>query len=222
MTNTMKNIFLDNNEQELFKNLALRYVEIAAKEGIKVVPFESPEMPLFEAATPELRKKATDSLKTIVDTLEETIAHGENAINSKRLIWRALGKLSLVPGPDIFEQFGDDDVVIIYQENQTIIFWNLQFFKYASFTVEQLFFTAWYNFTKRDPAIHEKLYAMALNIISGKITKTFKPDVPGHEVQEIDTLGCNKTWMELPVGSVLTRDGVLGGILIVQKMRLIG
>ncbi len=208
-------------EAEIFRELALRYKEIGAKEGIRIIPFLSPEMPLFQKATPEERSKAIGYLTTIVDIHEETLAAGDQTLNTRKLIWRALSKLSLIPGPDIFNHFSDDDVVLIYQENQSALFWNIQFFKYTSLTVEQLFFCTWHEFTKRPAEIHQKLYEMAVNVLSGKITKNFIPGVPGHEVQEIDTLESIRTWMEIPFGSVLTKNGVLGGILIVQKMRVL-
>ncbi len=208
-------------EAEVFRELALRYKEIAAKEGIRIIPFKSPEMTLFQKATPEERSKAIKYLKTIVDIHEETLAAGDRAVNSRRLIWRALSKLGLVPGPDIFEHFSDEEVVLIYQENQTIIFWNLQFFRYTSLTVEQLFFSRWHEFTERAPEIQQKLIDTVMNILSGKITKNFVPGVPGHEVQEVNTLENIRTWMEIPFGSVLTKDGAFGGFLIVQTMKVL-
>lgn len=208
-------------EADVFRELALRYKDIAAKEGIRIIPFQSPDLTLFQQATHDERRQAISYLKTIVDIHEETIAGGDKAVNSRRLIWRALSRLSLVPGPDIFEHFGDDEVVLIYQENQTIIFWNLQFFKYTSLTIEQLFFSRWHEFTERAPEIHQKLVSVVMKVLSGEITKNFEPDVPGHEVQEINTLENIRTWMEIPFGSVLTKNGTFGGFLIVQTMRII-
>lgn len=211
----------NTGEAEEFRELALRYKEIGAREGIRIIPFQSPEMTLFQKASQEERSKAIKYLKTIVSIHEETLAAGDHAVNSRRLIWRALGKLSLVPGPDIFEHFSDDDVVIIYQGNQTILFWNLQFFRYTSLTVEQLFFSCWHEFTERDPEIQQKLIEVVTKILNGEITKNFVPGVPGHEVQELNTLENIRTWMEIPFGSVLTHEGAFGGFLIVQKMRII-
>ncbi len=213
----------DSGEQEAkrFRTLALRYQEIGANYGIKLNPFRSPEMPLFEKASSEERKKATDFLEYIVGIHEETLAALEVPINTRQLVWRALRKINLVPGPEVFDSIADDDVVVIYNDAQSAIFWNLQFFKFSSLSVEEMFFGVWYNFTKRDPAIHQKLYEMAVNVITGKITGTFVPGVPAHEVQEIDTIECVKTIMEIPYGSVLTKDGKFGGILIVQRMTVI-
>lgn len=208
-------------EADVFRELALRYKDIAAKEGIRIIPFQSPDLTLFQQASHDERRQAISYLKTIVDIHEETLAGGDKAVNSRRLIWRALSRLSLVPGPDIFEHFSDDDVVLIYQENQTIIFWNLQFFKYTSLTIEQLFFSRWHEFTERAPEIHQKLIGVVMKILSGEITKNFEPGVPGHEVQEINTLENIRTWMEIPFGSVLTKNGSFGGFLIVQTMRII-
>ncbi|MES2525554.1 MAG: hypothetical protein V4598_00645 [Bdellovibrionota bacterium] len=221
MGETAKN--LDSGEQEAkrFRTLALRYQEIGAIYGIIIHPFRSPDMPYFERATSAQRKKATDFLESIVDIHEETLAAKVAAINTKQLIWRALRRLSLVPGPQAFDSIADNDVVVIYGENQSAIFWNLQFFQFSSLSVEEMFFGVWHNFTKRDPAIHKKLYEMALDIISGKITGTFTPDVPPHEVQEIDSLECIKTMMGLPSISVLTSMGHFAGMLIVQRMKII-
>ena len=209
------------SEAKRFRTLALRYQEIAANAGIKLHPFRSPDMPLFEKASPDVRKAATDFLETIVSIHEETIADAETPINTQQLLWRALRRFSLVPESDIFGKITNDDVTIIYDDSQRAIFWNLQFFKFASLSVEEMFFGVWYEFTKRTPEIQQKLYEMAVNIISGKITGTFTPGVPPHEVQEVGTLECLKTMMEIPYGSVLTKNGKLGGILIVQRMRII-
>ncbi len=208
-------------EAKRFRTLALRYQEIGAAYGIKLHPFRSPDMPFFEKATPEVRKKATDFLETIVDIHEETLAAKEAAINTKQLVWRALRRLSLIPGPDVFDSIADNDVVVIYGENQSALFWNLQFFKFSSFSVEEMFFGVWHNFTKRDPGIHKILYDMAMDIISGKITGNFVPPVPPHEVQELDSIECIKTIMDMPIGSVLTKNGNFAGILMVQRMTII-
>jgi PAS domain-containing protein len=210
-----------SSEAKRFGRLALRYQEIANAVGIKLHPFRSPEMPLFLKATPEERKTATDFLETIVSIHEETISESEAPINTQQLLWRALRRFSLIPGPDIFSQITNEDVTLIYDESQRAIFWNLQFFKFSSLSVEELFFGHWYKFTKRSPEIQQKLYEMAVNVISGKITGSFIPGVPPHVVEEIDTLECIKTIMEIPYGSVLTNNGKFGGILIVQKMRII-
>lgn len=218
-------LLLDNEwgtgEAERFRRLALRYQEIGALYGIKLNPFRAPHMPFFQKATPEQRKAACDHLDIIVSIHEETMAASESAINTKQLLWRALRRLSLVPRPEALDLFGDEDVVLIYNEEQLVMFWNLQFFKHSSITVEELFFAPWYNFTKREPAMQQKLMQMAQDLLSGRITGTFTPDVPEHLVEEVDTLECLKVMMAIPCGSILTKNGNWGGVLIVQKMRVI-
>lgn len=210
-----------SSEIKRFKELALRYQEIGAQFGVNIYPYRSPEMPFFAKATSEERKKATDLLELIVSIHEETLAATEAPINTRQLIWRALRRLSLIPGSDVFERLTDEDVVVIYDENQQSIFWNLQFFRFSSFSVEEMFFVPWFKFTQRDPAIKDQLYKMAVDVITGKITGTFIPEAPPHEVQEIDSIECLKTEMSFPFGSVLTKDGRFGGILMVQKMKIL-
>lgn len=203
-----------------FRTLALRYVEIGFQEGVRVIPFLSPEMPLFAKATAEERQKATDSLRTIVGIHEETLSSGTGALNSQQLIWRALTKFNLIPEPEVFTKFKSEDIVLVYDDQQTLVFWNLQFFKYVSLSVEQLFLDKWYLFTKRDPAVQEKIAQMASNAFSGKYSGTFEINIPGHEVEEVGTLENVKSWMEILWGSILKRNKNFGGLLIVQRMRL--
>lgn len=209
------------NLAQEFKALALRYSEIGAKEGVRVIPFLAPEMPLFAKASEDEQKNATELLRTIVGIYEETLAAGSNALNPQQLIWRALAKFKLIPEPDVFSRFKIEDIVLVYNEQQTLVFWNLQFFKYVSLSVEQLFLDKWYLFTKRDPAVQEKITQMAINAFSGKYSGTFKIDIPGHEVEEVGTLENVKSWMDILWGSILTRDQNFGGLLIVQRMRLL-
>ena len=53
------------------------------------------------------------------------------------------------------------------------------------------------------------------------MTGFFVPGVPGHVVEEVNTLECIRTWMEIPWGAILTHNGLLGGILIVQRMKVL-
>lgn len=227
MSQKAKNLseeFEDENDTkglERFKGLALRYQEIGALYGIRIHPFRGADLPYLSQATPEERSKAADFLELILSIHEETLTATEAPINTRQLLWRALGRFSLVPGRDIFDHLTDEDVVILYDDQQRAIFWNLQFFKVSSFSVEELFFGQWFKFTKRDPSIQAKLYEMAVKIISGEITGNFIPDVPPHEVEEIDSIERIKTLMALPFGSVLKRESKFGGILLVQRMKVL-
>src|SRR5690349_9438767 len=113
-----------------FRELAERYCEIGRKEGVRVIPFLGPEMPLFQKASLEERRNATDFLRTIVSIHEETIASGTNALNSRQLIWRALSRFQLTPPSDIFDRFTDEHIILFYNDQHFLLFWNLQFFKY--------------------------------------------------------------------------------------------
>lgn len=224
---TVAHKFLQENsdsgmsEVEKFRSLALRYQAIGAKEGIKIIPFESPDLPHFQKATPEEKKAAIDFLEVIVNIHEETLAHGEKVSNSKKLLWRALNRFSLVPPSDLFEKFEDKDIIVIYNNDQKVIFWSIQFFNFLSFTVEQLFTIHWYKFTERTPENQAYLYQMAMDVIQGKIKEPFNPHIPPHEVQELNTLENLRTMMDIFLCSPLTRKGQLEGILIGKRMQII-
>jgi hypothetical protein len=213
----------DTGSIEKFRTLAIRYQQIGREAGINIRPFLSADLPLFQEATLEQRKIAVDSLEIIVSIHEETIAAGEKAVDFKKLLWRALKRFDLIPGPDLFTRMKDnDEIVIIYNEEQRILFWTLQFFKKTSFTVEQMFFLPWHECTKRPDHIHASMYQLAVGLITGKIQGCFVPDVPAHEVEELNSAERLKTMMSFPLISSLTRDGKFGGFLVVQRMEILG
>lgn len=209
------------NLAQEFRTLALRYSEIGAMEGIRVIPFLSPEMPLYLKASEEERRAATEFLAIIVSIHEETLAGGDTAIDTRSLIWRALGRYSLVPGGDIFDKMGKEDVILIYNDQHSAIFWNLQFFKYSSITIEQLFFDTWPNITWRESHIQQDLIEFVHGLTKISTTMIIDPKVPGHEVQELGTPENIRTWMEIPWVAVLTRDRQFAGYLAIQHMRII-
>jgi PAS domain-containing protein len=221
MSEKAKNSSTQEAEIERFKLLAFRYQEIGASYGIKIYPFRGPDLPYLSKANSDDRNRASDFLDFILSVHEEALAATETLINTRQLLWRALRKYSLVPGREIFDHITDEDVVIIYNEDQKAIFWNLQFFKVSSLSVEELFFGQWFNFTRRDPSIQEKLYRLALDVITGRVEGNFIPDVPPHVVEEIDSIERTRTLMEIPMGSVLTKGGKFGGMLIIQRMKIL-
>jgi hypothetical protein len=115
----------------------------------------------------------------------------------------------------------NDDIVIIYNEEQKILFWTLQFFTVTSFTVEQMFFLKWHECTRRPDHIQQSMYNLAVDLITGKVQGCFVPDVPAHQVEELHSVEKIKTIMSFPLISVLTREGKFGGFLVVQHMKII-
>ncbi len=208
-----------SNLAEDFKRLSLRYAEIGNQEGANMIAFHSADLPLFHAAPAEVQKSVTDFLKTVVSIHEETLASGEAAINSKQLIWRALSRFSLVPHSDFFNHLEDDDVVLVYNDQQMMMFWSLQFFEFASFTVEQIFCGRWWEFTKRDPAIQQQLFQLASDVCTGKLKGLFEVNVPGHIVEELQTDESIKNWVEFPCACSLTKNGSVAGFLVIQRMK---
>lgn len=219
MTAVLKEGFDGANE---FRSLALRYAEIGAQNGVRITPYLSPEMPLYHAATDDQKRTVIRTLQHIVSIHEEVIAANARPINTKTLIWRALGKLGMTPGRGLMDQLTDDEVVVIYNSDQQAAFWNLQFFNVISFTVEQVFFTPWHECTRRDPIYTKKLIAIVQDVLSGKLNGTWDPQIPVHLVEELNSPGKLTTNMHLKLFSTLTRNGSFAGLLVVQGMEVVG
>lgn len=222
MNGQLKNSIEVSDEQIIrFKELSERYVNIGKDVGISIRAFTDNSLPYFHKASTEHQISALELLEFIVKTYEETIMAGENPLNTRTLLWRTLRKLNLSPTVDTFNHITDEDIVLIYDETFKNVFWNIQFFRVSSFTIEQLFFTVWPEMTKRDPKYFEQCLKLCQDVYSGKIRGDIFPDIPEHVVEEIDSPELIKTKMSIPFASTLTMNGNFGGLLVVQRMQII-
>lgn len=204
-----------------FKELANRYVEIGKKVGIPIRAYTDEDLPHYHKAATEYQISSLELLEFIVKTYEETLMAGENPLYSSSLLWRAFKRLNVSPTTDAFNYIKDDDIVMIYNESFQTIFWNIQFFKVSSFTIEQLFFIPWPEITRRDPLILEQCMKVCEDVYSEKISGNIFPNIPEHTVEELNSPELIKTKMSIPFASTLKKNGKFGGLMVVQRMRVI-
>jgi len=211
-----------SDPQEQFKTLCLRYAEFLKRKNVKCRPFRAESLPLFSKLTHDQKNKAILEISSALEIFEEMKAEGQNLSDSPKLIWRGLKKLGWTPRADIFDKIGEDVVIIYSAAEQKQIFQNLRFFDFTSFTLEDIYASPWYEYSKREPWAEQKLQETGIAILTGAKTGTFDPGVGEHLIEEVGTEELLKTWIEVKHVSPLTQGERPVGILVVNHCRRAG
>ena len=97
-----------------------------------------------------------------------------------------------------FDYITEDDTVEVYSLAQVQTFRNLQFFRFVSFTLEQIHSQPWYQLTRRQPAAEAALAAAATKIISGAHKQTLNmSDLPEHLAEEVGSSELRRFTIEM-------------------------
>ncbi len=189
-----------------FSRWCERYADLAAMNGIEVRPYRSIDLPLFSQLSTTDQESALNAIEGNVKLFESMVLEKVKLTDSKQLLWKCCRALGLTPRSDIFDRIGDEDVVEIYSTQQKQIFRNLQFFKYVSLTLEDLYCDTWYDLTRR----------------IGELEGSLPLDVPEHVVHEINTEKMLSISIRMKWLSPVSQEGQLAGVLVINESRLVG
>ncbi len=126
--------------------------DFAAQAGVVMVPYRDAALPLFGALTEKAQRKVLQVLSHQLDFFKLAAEEGVR-IDSSKLIWRALARMRMVPQSDLFDRIMDEDVVEVYHVDGTALFKNLQFFKYISMSLEEVYCLRWMDLAKFPPQV---------------------------------------------------------------------
>ena len=174
-----------SKDQNLFRELSLTYREFGRQAGVEMTAFRNPALPLFSEKSPEARAEILRALGICVTICERTVAQGYAINNSPALIWAGLKEFGLRPCSDTFGHITDDNVIEIHSGAGVQIFRNFAFYKYCSYTIEELYCGLWHTLFERDPEPVARCIEFLTDVYTGKITRTVAMDVPPHSIKEI-------------------------------------
>lgn len=218
MAHPRKSVKSEVDSLELFRQLTRRKAELIAAEGIRAVPYLSEDLPHFSKLTPEKQKEALHQLSETVAVYEEIRAEGLSLCDNPTLLWRSLSRLKLVPCGDVFDKITKEHLVVIFGLDQRQIFRNLEFLRFSILTLEELYSTEWFRYTRRDSRVTEQLRILTHDIIWGKKSGTFDPEIEEHVIEQVGTApGPVKLGLKIDYVSTLTADGQLAGIVAIER-----
>lgn len=152
------------------------------------MPFRHESLPYFAKLTLIEQQDAVMRLAQYVSICQDVIASGGDLRDSRTFTWRAMRSFGFLPNSSLFSTMGSDDVVEIYDTQNVQIFRNLQFFKYCSYTLEDLYSRSWPELFIRENQAHtEAALALITALIETKSRETIVPDLETQIVYETDS-----------------------------------
>jgi hypothetical protein len=167
-----------------FKTLSLSIVEIAKLHGIKIVPYNEENLALFSQHTHDSQKRILSALEIYLNIHLNIINSGGSIFDSSQIVWSALKSLGYRPTSDLFGHLGSEDIVEIHNSSLFQEFRNLNFFKFCSYSIEELYCENLHELYERDEKTEQAIIDFAKNIFSGKITTTVATEFPTHYIYE--------------------------------------
>jgi hypothetical protein len=209
---------LKRSESSKFLELAKSYTEVLAEQKIYLKATAVPDIcPIFDALSLDEKRDVIRRMDGDLALFAEVKNEGETLTDSPRLLWRYLVRAHLVPCSDIFDKIEKEDVVSVYDIKNRQIFQNMRFFELVSVTLEQLFCSPWYAYTKRPPEVEQQLYMTATSIMSGQIRTTVAPPAPEHFCQEVNTEGLVKLSIKVKWASPVFSAGNTAAMIVINR-----
>lgn len=211
---------MDSPEDLIFKELAQKLSLLLASEGVTVRTY-APGLPYFSQLSEERKKIANQNLGFYCDLCREHLAAGYALQDGSAFLWRALSKLGLVPRADLFQTLTKDSVIEIYSDDNVQLFRNINFFKYCSYTLEELHSREWWLLFHRDQSITDLLYAYASKVFKGELSTNFAPEIPLHVVRELESADMLVVEVQFDMMGPLYRNKRPSALIISETPRLI-
>lgn len=194
-------------ECDRFRLLSLSYQDFAKSAGIALTAFRDPALPYFTALSASQRSRVLDALGICVRVCESARSQGHAMSDSPALTWQAIHQLGLRPTSDIFGVIGDESVIEIHSPEGTQLFRNFNFFRYCSYSVEELYSRPWHELYERDEGLARIIADAARSVYSGEIRSARRFDLPPHGVREISSPSLNEVRLTMEWIAPLYREG---------------
>jgi hypothetical protein len=178
-----RDIFNPGNQ---FLELSNEYRAFAQEAGVELVPYQDQSLPYFGALDERAQREVLEALGVSVQICRNTKAQGNAMDDTPSLIWQALKELGLRPPSDLFGHMNDCNVVEVYSPKNIQLFRTFSFFRYCSYTLEELYCHDWVQLFPRDDVRNVE---MILNFVSDVFERRVRNTVslrhiPNHIVRE--------------------------------------
>lgn len=198
----------------------LTMAKLITESGVAVKAFADEKLPNFSSLDIERQDVILKEVDSAVDLLQGSLREGHSLLDTRQLLWRSLRQFGWTPSSDVFDYITEEDTVEIYSLDQIQTFRNLQFFRYISFTLEQIHSQPWYKLTRRQPAAEAAIAEAAAKIIMGVSKKTLDlSHIPEHLTEEVGSLELRRFTIEMRCLSPVYQKGELCAVISVNRTR---
>jgi hypothetical protein len=171
--------------QQRFQQLSLAYQNLAAEAGVQIVAFKDPSLPRFSAKKTQERQEILHALSVCVKVCEMTRAQKKSLADSQVLVWNAIKEFGLRPPSDFFSYVTPDCVIELHSPEDIQLFRNFNFYRYCSYTLEELYSDSWDRLYDRPSSILQHMMAFVGKVYGGKVSSTVNPEIPTYHAREL-------------------------------------
>ena len=167
-----------------FRELAEAYQRYSKAGGIDVKPYAHEDLPHFSLKSPEEQRQIIEALEVNVRICQQAEAHGDLRGDSPALVWQALKEFGFRPPSDVFTHISKESIVEIHSPTGMQLFRNFNFYKYCSYTLEELYCGTWASLYERDLAFEASIMELSQRIYGGEIKSAVSYGLPVYMLQE--------------------------------------
>jgi hypothetical protein len=212
-----------SHEMIRFKALAAAYQKYAEMAGVQLIAYRDEGLPLFTAQSGDERRKVLEALEVCVEICQEHQNQGHAMNDSPVLIWNSLRRFGFRPPSDLFSHITRDRVIEIYSTQGIQIFRSFNFYKFCSYSLEELYCNPWYLLYQRDEATTLRLMDALVQFFSGKWAEIVQVDIPPHSVKELLSPDQNEIMVSVSHISPLfgINDSLAQAVLAIESAELV-
>lgn len=158
---------------KLFKALSEELCSFIEQEGMAVRPYSHPGLSYFQQLTEEGQQTAIETLQNYLEVCRSVYKENHSLKDSAFLVQKGLEYFSYQCHPSIFEMVEKESrVVEFYTPQNTQIFRTINYFEFASYTIEDLYCRPWNHLYIRD----EEIDNLLIQGVGAVLTKAVGPE----------------------------------------------
>jgi hypothetical protein len=210
----------EDRDVEQFRVLADAYSKFAKEAGIDLLPYREAHLPHFSTQTEATRREILSALERCVSICEKTRAEGHGMSDSPALIWAAFKEFGFRPPSDLFSYIDTKSVIEVHSSQGIQIFRNFNFYKYCSYSLEELYCMPWFQLFERDGKIVQDMIALATRVFTGEIKSTVPMNLPVHTVEERFSQAKHRVKLDMKwIAPVFNADNMPAATIVVESIK---
>lgn len=228
--NTAPNLDSASTPSALKPDLGARFAQVAesisdltALSGFRLAPTSAANTPVFSSHTPEKQIEILETITRHSELYQESAMMDGDLVSSQMMTWRALSKFGFVPNPELFTKIGKDDVIEIYSLDHIQLYRNFQFYKFCSYSIEDLFCKPWPElFRRHDDSVTPALLEFVEKACTTHAKSIVETNLATHTLEESQSPKRNLMSVRVKYISALhDRQGSVAGFIVVEEAKLL-
>lgn len=171
-----------------FRELSVKLQGILGKEGLYLIPFESPALPFFSTLSAEHQREIIDLLNTLVDIASDLQSQKLKVTEPINLIKTFFKKFNIHAPAWVIDTITDRDIVDVYNMDSRLVVASFNFFEICTYSIEEIFCRPWAELWSREGDTHIEIFQLCRSLLNGEITQPVDMTyIPQHKVRETYT-----------------------------------